>query len=1021
MRLRHLLALAALAAAAAAPARAQGVLTGTVVDDALGETLPGANVLIEGLARGASTDLDGRYRIAQVPAGTYTVRYSFAGLDAQTVTGVAVADGETTEINVRLTAGALTEVVVTAEAIVEQNTDVGLLRQRQGAAAVSDAISAESISRSGSSDAADAMERVTGASVQGGRYVYVRGLGDRYANTQLNGAALPTADPDRKAVQFDLFPGGLLDNIVTLKTFTPDQPGSFSGGLVNISTRSFPDATTASVSASAGFDSRTQGADGFLTYQGGATDWLGFDDGTRDLPGAIAALIPAIADDSTLFAPAAIPSNTDLRFDPEGAAQLRDVSRSFATGFAPVEGTAPVNQSYSASFGDRLDFSDAAALGFVVGANYGRSASFYDGGTTARFGGAGTETSPFSAEILYDDARATQEVVWGGIANAALRLGANHELGVNSLYTRSADQQARFLEGDAPRVGTFYQERVLGYTQRQVASGQLRGRHLFAGLGGAEVAWRGSLSATALDEPDLRFFSNTVDTLNAGTPNERINYGISGSSVPDPLRYFRDLREDLGAVAADLTVPVRGLGAKLKLGAAFDRTTRAFRERRIQYDVRAAGTELQGTSADSLAAFFDRNLGRFTTRELNDGRVRVSFDGTTVYDGTDEANNYDGALDVAAGYGMVELPLVGRLRAIAGARVETTALTTSSPFIAQERRRFAARAAEADTPAAADSLLALSAEFGAVDRVDVLPSLNLVLGVTDRMNLRAAATRTLARPTFREIAPFSAQDFGLGELLSGNPFLDRTRITNLDLRWEWFPRAGEILALSGYVKHLDAPIERAIIDANGQTSFRNVDAARIVGAELEARGGLDLLVPALRNLSVGANVTLTRSTISRSAEEVARGAAPERALQGQSPYLVNLDVAYDSETTTAGLFFNVFGRRLSRVSAVGTPDVYEEPAPTLDFVASQRLFSDWTLKLSAKNLLGADFREVYDIDLSDPAVVANVPAGFSDPLFQRYSRGTSVSLGISFSPRFGGATPPPVPSPSALPGGPAGL
>ncbi|MEM1054606.1 MAG: TonB-dependent receptor [Bacteroidota bacterium] len=1023
--LLHRLALVAflVGLTAGVPFAQTGTLTGVVVDGESGETLPGANVLITEIERGAATDLDGAYRIANVPVGTYTVRYSFVGLDTQEVTGVQIAAGETTTINIELKfedGNELDIVQVTAEAIIERNTEVGLLRLRARAAQVSDAISAESISRSGSSDAADAMERVTGASVQGGRYVFVRGLGDRYANTQLNGAQLPTADPDRRAVQFDLFPSGLLDNIVTLKTFTPDQPGSFSGGLVNISTRSFPEETTFSLSASSGFDTQTQGADGFLTYEGGSTDWLGYDDGTRDLPDAIAALIPEISDDETLILPADIPSRNDFRFDPDGAGQLRDLSRSFATGFSPVTGTAPINQSYSASFGDRFDLSEESAFGFVVGGNYGRSASFYDGGTTARFSGLGTDTRPFTADLVYDDTRGTQEVTWGGIANATLRLGANNEIGVNSLFTRSADEQARFLQGEVTQVGTFFQERVLGYTQRQMASSQLRGRHLFAGLGDIELEWRGSLSGTNLDEPDLRFFSNTVDTLNVGTPNERINYGITGASVPEPLRYFRDLSETLAAGAADLSIPVRSLGATVKLGGAYDRTTREFRERSIRYDIRAGGTELGGTSADSLAAFFERNLGRFTTRELSDGRVRVDFDGTILSDETELANSYNGTLDVAAGYGMVEFPLFERLRVIAGARLETTLLDTQSPFITNQRDAFLADAEAETNPVASDSLLALAGEFGTIDQLDILPALNLVYGVTDDMNLRAAATQTLARPTFREIAPFGARDFGLGEELIGNPFLDRTLITNLDLRWEWFPRAGEIIAISGYYKLLDGPIERAIINANGQTSFRNVAEAEIFGAEIEARGNLDIVSEALSNVSIGLNLTLTQSTISRSQEEIDRGADPERSLQGQSPYLLNLDVAYDSETTTAGLFFNVFGRRLSRVSQVGTPDVFEEPAPTLDFIASQRLIQGWSLKLSAKNLLGADFREVYDLDLDDPGIAATVPPGLTEALFQRYSRPTSFSIGLSFNPQFGGSSAPSVPAPVAQTGGPSG-
>ena len=230
-----------------------GALSGTVVDGDFGGGLPGASVLVVETATGDATDIDGNYTITGLAPGSYTVRYSFIGYGSQTVEDVTVAAGQTQTINVTLTAGEqLEEVVVTAEEIIATNSEVGLLRVRAKAAQVSDAISAETISQSGASDAGDAMERVTGASVQGGQYVFVRGLGDRYANAQLNGSVLPTADPDRRAVQFDLFPAGFLKNIVTLKTFTPDKPGSFSGGLVDINTKSFLSAFSASFSTSAG-------------------------------------------------------------------------------------------------------------------------------------------------------------------------------------------------------------------------------------------------------------------------------------------------------------------------------------------------------------------------------------------------------------------------------------------------------------------------------------------------------------------------------------------------------------------------------------------------------------------------------------------------------------------------------------------------------------------------------------------------------------------------------------------------
>lgn len=278
----HLLVLVLLSSATSALAQT-GSISGRLVDSETGETLIGANAVVEGSTMGATTDLEGRYEIRAVDAGTYTVGFSFIGYASRFVQNVRVEAGETVRIDLALTPEALGLEEVVVEATAVRNAEAALLRERQKSAAVSDAISAEGIGRSGSASAADAMRRVTGASVVGGKYVYVRGLGDRYVNTQLNGSTLPSADPDRNAVPLDLFPAGLLDNIVTAKTFTPDRPGSFTGGSVNIGTRSFPERFSLSLSSSAGYNSQIVGSSPFLTYETGSTDWLGFDDGTRGI------------------------------------------------------------------------------------------------------------------------------------------------------------------------------------------------------------------------------------------------------------------------------------------------------------------------------------------------------------------------------------------------------------------------------------------------------------------------------------------------------------------------------------------------------------------------------------------------------------------------------------------------------------------------------------------------------------------------------------------------------------------
>ncbi|OZC01856.1 TonB-dependent receptor [Rubricoccus marinus] len=994
----------ALFGASGASAQATGILNGTVVDAESGETLIGANIYVPSIERGAATDLDGNYRITGLPAGSYDVQYSFAGLVDQTVTGVEIVAGQTTTINVQLTSDELETVTVTAAAIIETNSEVGLLRLRARAAQVSDAISAEAISQSGSSDASDAMERVTGASVQGGKYVFVRGLGDRYANTQLNGATLPTADPDRRAVQFDLFPSEFLENIITLKTFTPDKPGSFSGGLVDINTRSFPEQMTASLSVSTGASTLvTPGGDILVdpatsvSYVGTASDF--------EIP-------------SELLGEADLPVlSRQIRFNPEAdpemlaAVQLNErlVDAFGARSVAPEAGTAAPNVSASGAFGNRFSVL-GNDLGFIVSGTFDRGVSSYDEGIVGRYGTAGENESGQQLPQLRqrrNDQRTTLASNLGGIANAAYRIGQFNEVSLNTLFSRNAESEARLISGPAPFPigGTgdpiTVTDRVVGHAERQLASASLRGRHELPRAAGVGVEWRASYAETQLDEPDLRFFAN-ANLSGASGGNDLV---VGGASLNNTLHFFRESTETLGGLGLDLTVPERALGglATIKVGGLYETTARDFRERR--FEILSEGLQLNGEDAESVNAFFsEANSGVLEVLPANprDPQQRQTYLlGNIFRDGTQDNNQYDGGLDVAAGYAMAEFSLIDRLRVIAGARYERTDLSIdvvnriTGDAVAPEDPDFSNQIAEND----------------------ILPSLNVVYALTDNMNVRTAATRTLARPTFREIAPFCAFDFGTDGELCGNPELNRTLISNLDLRWEWFNTPGSLLAASVYYKDLQSPIERVIIDNdNGLQEFQNVSDATILGAEFEARQRLEtfgLTGPVLRNLSLGGNLTVTRSEITIGETELAErrtvnpDAADTRPLQGQSPFLVNVDLSYDNPTsdTRAGLFFNVFGRRLSRV---GIPDVYENPSPQLDFVASQRLLDQISVKLSVKNILNANAEEVYDFPESTYSAIGGLT-----PFYLQRERGTSFSLGISFSPAFGGGSPAVPPAPSA--------
>lgn len=914
-----------MAAAVTAGIPADGKIKGKAVDAQTGEALPGVNVLIEGTTLGAATDIDGLYTINAVPPGTHTVVASMIGYARLRVTNVTVSDNGVAALDFSLKSEVLQQDEVVVEAQALKNTEASLLKNRQKSAAVSDAISAEAISRSGSGSAADAMEQVTGASIVDGKYVYVRGLGDRYMNTQLNGVTLPSANPDRNTVSLDLFPSKLLDNIVTVKTFTPDKPGSFTGGTVDIATRSYPESFSLTVSTSTSFNTQTSLKDNFLTYAGGNKDWLGYDDGARDLPALLAdpnAVIPSVG---TAFNNA------------QQAYALDRASRAFSSQLAPTMKSAPIDQSYSFSVGDQVTLFNRP-LGFLGSLSYSRALSSYRDGTTAQYqlSGKVAEVNELNNLYLLSDDRSADEVLWGGLLSLSYKLSTHHELSSNFMYNRSGESVARYQMGPMPRdlaAGTFYETRVLQYTERKLGSAQLSGSHFLPNLAGMRVEWTSSLTNTAQDEPDLRFFSNDFTPIERNGAAQTF-YSISPSNYSRPVHYYRNLDEEQWESKLTATLPFkqwRGLQGNFKFGGLHSTKDRLFRERRFEFH------------QSSSARYNGDPFGFFSTSmvgivDSTGGRYRF---GNYIVDGSQLANNYDGDQTITAFFGMLDLPLLNKLRFIGGVRFETTDMNVASQDPQKPR--------------------------GGLETEDFLPSINFVYELQSNMNVRAAYGKTLARPTFRELAPFASFDFVGDFIFVGNPNLKRTLVDNYDVRWEWFARPGEIYAVSGFYKRFENPIERAIVSNNNQGQFQNVAEAVVFGAEFEVRQRLDRVAPALRNFQIGGNLTLVHSQVDIPAKELATlreldpQASGTRELQGQSPYLLNVDLSYDNITsgTTAGLYYNIFGERLSEVSLGGTPNIYEQPRGTLDLTASQRVWSGLTIKASGKNLLDTSIRKVH--------------------------------------------------------------
>ncbi|MEJ2495835.1 MAG: carboxypeptidase-like regulatory domain-containing protein [Ignavibacteriaceae bacterium] len=408
---------------------------GKIVDSSTGEELIGANVFLKGTTIGAASDLEGNFRIEKIPAGTYTLIASMVGYTKLTVEQIELKPGDSKKLDLALISEAFEtdEVVVTAKML--ENTESSLLKMRQKSEAISDAISSEFISKSGSSNAADALTKVTGTSVVDGKYIYVRGLGDRYTSTQLNGAEIPSVDPYKRGGSIDIIPAGLIDNIQAVKSFTPDKPGDFSGGSVDIATKDFPEKFTLNLSAANEYNSSLSFNSKGLSSSTSSTDWLGFDNGKRSIPGIIGGNIwePNVGKAQT---------NNEL------AQKIDDVTKSFSSEMIPVAKTIPMNQSYSISMGNQVSLF-GNPFGFIASMTYKNRNSGYIDGELNRWSRGVADPNKTQLDVVLDlkDTKTTNDVLLGGVVKGSYKFHPYHVISINGLYNQNGVNTARQVSG----------------------------------------------------------------------------------------------------------------------------------------------------------------------------------------------------------------------------------------------------------------------------------------------------------------------------------------------------------------------------------------------------------------------------------------------------------------------------------------------------------------------------------------------------------------------------------------------
>ena len=933
----------------------KGAISGTIIDESLAEGLIGANILVEELGTGTSTDFDGKYQL-QLDPGIYTLVVTYIGFADKRIEEVEVKANETTVMDVSMTDDAVqldVEIVVKAKAI-ERSENALLMLQRKSDK-IQDGISAQEIARIGAGDAAGALKKVTGTTIVDGKYVYVRGLGDRYSSTTLNGTRLPSIDPYRNAAQMDLIPTNLIDNIIASKTFTPDLPGDFTGGSVNIKMKTLPERFTLNFSTSVNYNSQTTFEDDFLTFEVGDQKWLGLNDGTLDLPSEAADEKANTIDEVYVLSST---GRSVARTNDAVAARLDEVVKSFNNDFSFDEETAPLDQSFSFSVGNQFSLGEMP-LGALLAVNYSNEFRQIDNGLFSNYlNPIGRPTLERVYELRGD--KNTQTPSYSGLAGLSFRPGSSTEIAVYGILSHQTDIQGTILAGSYDPFGSIepdgvFTSRTFSFRERQLVDFVLNAQHVFEN--GIRIDLSGNYVTTEQNEPDLRFFADEYELA-------RDRYSISASEFNLPGHFFRELQDDAYEVKLDFTVPFLkelNSGNKIKFGGLLYSMDRDFTE--LIYNMNRFRGERYAGDAD--AYFADSNLG------IVGGESGNNEIGLFIEDASLPTNSYTGTADINAGYAMITYNFTDQFKIIGGARLETTDYHVESE--------------------AAETSPNPETQIGDIEETDLLPAVNLVYALTEEMNLRASYSNTLARPNLREIAPFGSFGF-IGEpLVFGNPALKRSRINNYDLRYEYFMNPGEIIAVSAFFKEFQDPIQKTFRQAgNLQFTWVNTQEATLYGFEFELRKRLDFLTPALKDFTFSGNFAYIVSEVKLDPAELElnRDVDPDfsetRQFAGQSPYVANANITYVNAEGgwDAALAFNVFGDRIDALGAVGTPNIFEQSRATLDATVSKR-FGKFTVKLRGGNLINPEYKTF---------------ATFNDQeyIFSRYKVGRNFKLGLSY-------------------------
>ena len=765
--------------------------------------------------------------------------------------------------------------------------------EKRGTDQIANVVGEEQFTRSGDSNIAESLKRVSGLSTVAGKYVYVRGLGERYATTLLNGAILPSPEPLNRVVPMDLFPTGILESVLVQKTYSAAYPGEFGGGVLQMRTKKSTDEFFWNFASTVGVIDNATFKDGFMV-SGGDTDWLGMDDGFR---APSQALLNATANGNEL--------KLKSRFSGIGvpAEELEAVGESFNNQYTPTQESAAPNVNISTSFGN---FYDVGSTGMKL--NYLASLDYSNSWDINRIERNTFVPSSVGLDIQEDlDVVNTENSIdLSGIFSAGLDIDENNNVRFTSVALRQTDDRVFRTTGetlDAPDLSTT----ELQWVEREILSNQLQGDHYFPAFNELVINWRYSDIIATREAPDTRSY--------------RYDGGEFSSRVDGNMRSFDILEDNASEFGIDLTMVLYGPRNSIitpKLGYVSS-------EKERESEIRRFGFAFNGSIANDNQLLL-RPLEEILSPE------NITEKGFVIRELTRPTDSYRANNSLEAFYGQVEFNFDDRLRLTFGGRQEDFEQVTTT----------------------FDLFRPSASVVADLSRKEFLPAFSATYIHYDHQ-FRFAYSETVSRPDFRELSMLPFINPETGREIFGNPNLDITSITNFDFRWEWYFGFADYVSAGVFYKEFVDPIEAVIFSpVDPRITYINAESAENQGIELEGYKRLDFLGPLGEDFYVQGNVSFIDSLVNIRQSDLGSLTSSSRPLQGQSDVLFNVQIGYEPYSgTTATLLYHYFGDRIDSVGIEGAPDLIQEGYGELNFIFIKELNRNWQVTAKAKNILDA--------------------------------------------------------------------